>query len=159
VHNAEEFALYEDNALSIGAEGVMIRSPNGRYKQGRSTLKEQILLKKKVFSDSEFTVVGFKEKMHNANEAKVNELGHTSRSTHKENLIPASTLGAIVVHSDEFGTFDVGTGFDDKLRKEIWENKDQWVGALVKVKYFKTDNADYQIRFPVYLGRRMEEDQ
>lgn len=149
---------FEEQSLKAGFEGIMFRAIDGKYKQGRSTLKEGILLKKKVFQDSEFTVVGFKEKMHNANEATVNELGYTERSSCKEHLVPANTLGALTVHNDEFGTFDVGTGFDDKLRKEIWKNQDKWLGEIVKVKYFKTDNADYQIRFPVFLGKRHKDD-
>lgn len=154
----EEVSEFEAKCLKAGYEGIILRSIDGKYKQGRSTLKEGILLKRKIFKDAEFTVVGFKEKMHNQNEASINELGYTERSSCKENLVPANTLGSLTVHNEEFGTFDVGTGFDNTLRKEIWENQDKWIGKLVKVKYFQTDNADYQIRFPVYIGVRHEDD-
>ena len=159
VENAKQAEEFETKALSLGYEGVMFRSLDGHYKQGRSTLKEGILLKKKIFQDSEFVVVGFKEKFHNNNEATINELGYTERSSCKENLIPANTLGALVVNNEEFGTFDVGTGFSDALRKEIWDNQAYWLGQIVKVKYFKTDGADYKLpRFPVYLGKRDKDD-
>ena len=84
----EDVLQYEKEFLEIGAEGVMLRSPTGPYKQGRSTLKEGYLLKVKQFTDAEARVIGFDEKMHNANEADVGELGQTKRSSHAENLIP-----------------------------------------------------------------------
>ena len=74
--------------------------------------------------------VGFDERLHNANEATVDALGHTERSSHKENMIPMDTLGALVVESDKFGVFQIGTGFDDSLRKWIWENRSDVWGNL-----------------------------
>ena len=53
VNSPEEVQEFEVVFLAIGAEGVMLRSPEGRYKQGRSTLKEGILLKVKQFVDEE----------------------------------------------------------------------------------------------------------
>jgi len=85
---------YEDELVRQGYEGIMLRSLSGPYKNGRSTLKEGFLLKLKRFVDSEAVIVGFQERMHNANEAKINELGHTERSTHKENMVGRGDLGA-----------------------------------------------------------------
>ena len=149
----DELKAFQMKVVEAGGEGVMIRSPEGRYKQGRSTLKEGILLKLKVFTDEEAVVVGFEEKMHNTNEAKKDELGYTDRSTSKEGLVPANTLGALVVESEKWGRFNIGTGFDDKMRKEIWENKEDWLGKLVKFKYFEVGIVE-KPRFPVFLGKR-----
>ena len=149
---------FQEAVLAQGAEGVMIRSPNGKYKQGRSTLKEQILLKLKNFEDAECTIIGFEEKMHNNNVAKTDELGYTERSMSKDGLVPANTLGALVVHSDEWGEFKIGTGFDDKLRKEIWNNKGEYLGKLAKFKYFAVEAGYNKPRFPVFLGCRSKLD-
>lgn len=154
----EELLEFEKDALSKGAEGVMVRSPNGRYKQGRSTLKEGILGKVKRFADMDCVVVDFEEKMHNTNEAKKDALGYTERSTSKDGMVPAGTLGALVVESEEYGRFSIGTGFDDKMRKEIWDNKASYLGKLVKVKYFPVDGGYKSVRFPVFLGFRSEID-
>ena len=135
----------------------MVRSMNGPYKQGRSTLKEGYLLKIKRFVDEEAIIIGFDEKMHNTNEAKVDALGYTERSTSKEGMIGASTLGALVVQSEKWGEFRIGTGFDDVLRKEIWENKDKYLSQLAKFKYFATGVVE-KPRFPVYLGIRNKMD-
>ena len=157
VSNAEELIQMEEDFLAIGAEGVIVRSTLGKYKQGRSTLKEGILLKVKRFTDEEALIIGFEEKMHNANEATVGELGQTKRSSHQENMIPCGTLGALVVHSEKWGSFKIGTGFNDAQRQEIWDNKDKYDGKLVKFKYFAVGVVD-KPRFPVYIGIRHEDD-
>jgi DNA ligase 1 len=157
VNSPEEVQELEVGFLAMGAEGVMLRSPEGRYKQGRSTLKEGILLKVKQFVDEEATIIDFEEKMHNANEATVGELGQTKRSSHQENMIPCGTLGALVVHSEKWGSFKIGTGFNDQQRQEIWDNKDKYDGQLVKFKYFAVGIVD-KPRFPVYIGIRHEDD-
>lgn len=157
VNSPEEVQELEAEFLAIGAEGVILRSPTGKYKQGRSTLKEGILLKVKRFTDEEATVVGFEEKMHNANEATIGELGQTKRSSHQEHMVPCNTLGALVVSSEKWGEFKIGTGFDDELRQEIWNNKGVVLGKLVKFKYFEAGVKD-KPRFPVFLGWRSELD-
>jgi DNA ligase-1 len=152
--------------LARGYEGVMVRSLSGRYKFGRSTLKEGILLKLKPFEDAEATVVGFEERMHNANEAKTNALGRTERSSHKENLVPMGTLGALVVKNDKLWpgkTFNIGTGFTDEQRKEIWALRTGctfsgsplpgYLGRTVKFKYQAIGTKDVP-RIPVFLGFR-----
>lgn len=157
VGSPEEVAKYESEFLEQGAEGVILRSPTGKYKQGRSTLKEGILLKVKQFVDEEATIIDFEEKMHNANEATVGELGQTKRSSHQENMIPCNTLGALVVNSKKWGTFKIGTGFNDQQRQEIWDNRSAYVGKLTKFKYFAVGIVD-KPRHPVYIGIRHEDD-
>lgn len=157
VRTPQELKDFQTKVLEAGGEGVMIRSPEGRYKQGRSTLKEGILLKLKLFSDDEATIVGFEEKMHNTNEATVDELGYTERSTKKDGMVPAGTLGALVVESEKWGRFNIGTGFDDALRKEIWNNRSGWLGQLVKFKYFEVGTLQ-KPRFPTFLGLRAKID-
>lgn len=157
VNSEKEVVELEEQYLRLGAEGVMLRDPNGKYKQGRSTLKEGILLKVKRFVDEEAIVIGFEEKMHNANEATTGELGQTKRSSHQENMIPCDTLGALVVSSQQWGEFKIGTGFDDETRDTIWQNKENILGKLVKFKYFPTGVKD-KPRFPTFIGFRHEDD-
>lgn len=58
----------EDERLK-GGEGLICRNPDGKYKYGRSTPKEQLSVKLKFFEQDEFEVIGFEERMHNTNEA------------------------------------------------------------------------------------------
>jgi DNA ligase-1 len=151
VNSAEEVAEIEKEFLEVGAEGVILRSLTGPYKQGRSTLKEGYLLKVKQFSDSECIVLGFEEKMHNANEATVGELGQTKRSSHQDNMVPMNTLGSLHVRDLVTGVdFHIGTGFNDVQRKNIWDNKEDWLGKVVKYSHFEAGVKD-KPRFPVFV--------
>ena len=152
-----ELIMFETELLEKGAEGVMVRSIDGIYKNGRSTAKDGILGKLKRFSDAEYRIVGFVERMHNANEATINALGHTERSSHKENLIGRGDLGALVLETADGQQFNCGTGFDDALRAEIWANKDAYLGRMAKVKSFLIGVKDLP-RFPVFISLRDEGD-
>ena len=160
VSGAEELQAVYERALADGHEGIMVRSLDGRYKHGRSTLREGILLKWKPFEDSEATVVGFEERMHNANTATTNALGRTERSSHKENLVPMGTLGALICSNQAKWpgvTFNIGTGFDDATRAYIWANRDRAIGTTAKFKYQAIGTVD-KPRIPVFEGFRSAED-
>lgn len=152
VHDLDELLKMEQRYLGMGYEGLILRDPNGKYKFGRSTTKEGILLKLKRFVDAEFEIIGFEERQKNGNEATTNELGRTKRSSHKENKTGRGDLGALVLKHPA-GTFNCGTGFDDALRAEIWANRDKYLGQLAKVKFFAIGMKDLP-RHPVYLGLR-----
>lgn len=156
VKDQEDLLRFEAGALEMGFEGVMVRSVDGEYKQGRSTLKEGIVGKLKRFSDAEAVVVGFEEKMTNTNEKRTNELGYTERSSSKEGLVGANTLGALVCECNGV-RFTMGSGFDDATRKEVWNNKEKYIGKLAKFKYFAVGMKD-SFRFPIFLGWRDEDD-
>ena len=160
LRNREELDAYSAQELSKGFEGVMVRSPSSPYKQGRATFKEGFLTKIKPFADSEATVVGFEERMHNANTATTNALGRTERSSHKENLVPMGTLGALICSNQAKWpgvTFRVGTGFDDATRAYIWANRSGYLAETVKFKYQAIGTVD-KPRIPVFLGWRSAED-
>jgi DNA ligase-1 len=156
VNSPEELATFEQKCLDDGYEGVMVRSIDGKYKQGRSTAKEGIIGKIKRFSDAEAVVIGFEEKMTNTNEAKTNELGRTQRSQAQEGMVGAGTLGALVCECDGI-RFTMGSGFDDAGRAEVWTNKEKYLGKLAKFKFFAVGMKD-SYRFPIFLGWRDEDD-
>jgi DNA ligase-1 len=153
----ESLLEFEELCLKQGYEGVIVRAPDGRYKFGRSTVREGLMLKVKRFRDEEFEVVGFEERMHNGNEAKINALGHTERSSHQENKTGRGDLGALLLKTADGLTFSCGTGFSDKVRKDIWDHRDDYLGKLAKVKHFPYGVVD-KPRFPVFLGWRPVED-
>jgi DNA ligase-1 len=93
VHNKEELEEQEAQALSQGFEGIMVRDLLGRYKCGRSTFNDGILIKLKRFEDSEAVIREVEELYHNENAADKDAFGRTKRSTAQENLVAAGTLG------------------------------------------------------------------
>lgn len=141
-------------AMGQGYEGLMLRHRHGEYKEGRSTVNQAWLLKVKVFEDAEGTIIGFEERMHNANEATKDLLGHTERSSHQENLVPMGTLGAVILDT-EWGELKVGSGFDDALRKQIWNDRGHYLGKTVTFTYQPFGQKD-KPRFPVFKGFRPE---
>jgi DNA ligase-1 len=142
----------EEQMLNEGYEGLILRDPNALYKQGRSTAKEGYLLKMKRFVDSEATVIGFEERMHNANVKTVDELGYSTRSSHQDNLVGRGDLGAIQVEWNG-AVFSIGTGFDDAERTKVWAKRDSYIGKFAKFKYFPVGIKDLP-RHPVFLGWR-----
>lgn len=73
-----------------------------------------------------------------------------------------NTLGGIKVWGrTEDGTIvesDVGSGFSDKLRDEIMNNQDLWLGATVVIKYQEISKSKNKLvaslRFPTFEHRR-----
>jgi DNA ligase-1 len=159
INNEEELLAFEADVLMLGGEGIIIRDLNSKYKQGRVTVNSQECLRLKRFSDSEAVITGFNEQMQNTNEATVNALGRTTRTSHQENLIGKQTLGSISVRDFKTGVeFSIGSGFDDIMRQEIWENKDKYLGSIVKYKFFDKGVKNGVPRFPTFLSFRSEVD-
>lgn len=156
VTTREEVDEFARESLHQGYEGAMLRDPKGPYKEGRSTVNQAWLVKVKQFDDAEGTIIGFEERMHNANKATKDATGHTERSTHKANMVPMGTLGALILDT-EWGELKVGTGFDDKQRKHIWNNQKDHLGKLVTFIYQPYGMKDVP-RFPVFKGFRSEDD-
>ena len=141
IETEEELTKLLSKEKVKGGEGLIGRSPNGVYKYGRSTPKEQLSIKFKFFEQEEFEVVGFNERMHNTNEQKRDELGYAERSSAKDGLVPTDTLGSLVLkYGDD--TFSCGTGFSDALRYEIWSNQDKYLGKLASIRYMSVGAKD-----------------
>ena len=158
VNNEDEIATYEKVYLGLGYEGVMLRNPKAAYKHGRSTVKEEGLLKVKRFIDSEAAILDVRPLFRNTNEAKTDALGYTERSTCKDNLVATNLLGSIIV-KDLYTDieFSIGSGFDEQTRIDLWQQKDSLIGKVVKYKHFPVGEKD-KPRFPVFIGFRPKED-
>jgi DNA ligase-1 len=158
INSERELIQYERECVdTYGYEGIMIRSPNGPYKFGRSTAKQGYLLKLKRFQDSEARIVGFEEMMHNENEKTKDELGHSKRSHKKAGMVPAGVLGSFIVEMDDGKRFNVSTGMTADDRAHYWSNRQSMIGQLVKYK-FQDSGAKDLPRFPVFIGIRHPDD-
>lgn len=156
IANEAELLAYEAQTLRQGYEGIMIRAPRGRYKYGRSTLREAILLKLKRFATTEAKIIGFEELLVNNNRPRLDERGYQVRSSHQENLHPAGVLGALIVDWHGF-PLHIGTGFDAFDREVLWKTRASLVGKSVTFKYLPHGMKDLP-RHPVFLSIRSEFD-
>jgi DNA ligase-1 len=143
VNNLNDYRTVLEVALSDGYEGVMVRRMSGVYKFGRSTAAEAYLLKDKPFVDDEALVEDFEEMYHNNNIATRNNLGRLTRTSHQVNKTAAGTLGALICSSSRYSTrFNIGIGFDDRTRNEIWSNKEKYRNKIVKYSRQQTGDKD-----------------
>lgn len=157
ISSLENLQWFEELALEQGYEGAMTRDPNARYKNGRSTAREQGLLKVKRFVDFEATIICANELERNENEAFKNELGLTSRSHAQAGKVGAGTLGSLTLRRADGVVFEVGTGFTQSDRDSLWAGRASILGRVVTVKSFPIGEKD-KPRMPVFKGFRASGD-
>jgi DNA ligase-1 len=131
-----EFRQFNADAIAAGYEGIMIKDPDAIYECKRTTS----WLKQKPFIEVSLTVVDVEE------------------GTGKN----AGKLGALVCEGVDDGDtiiVNVGSGFSDEDRDEIWQDKDAVVGQIVEIRAdAKTRSQDsedvWSLRFPRFLRFR-----
>jgi len=128
------FSEINRKAIEGGYEGIMIKDPHAPYECKRSTA----WLKLKPFIEVSLAV----------SEVEV--------GTGKN----AGRLGALVCEGLDDGRdirVNVGSGYSDELRSDIWASKDRVLGQIVEVRADAvTQNQDgsYSLRFPRFLRFR-----
>lgn len=159
VNNATEAEAFYQKCLDEGYEGAIYRNPNAKHKSGRSTLKENDFLRAKPQSDKEAIVLSVYEAMENQNEAKVNEIGRTQRSTHQENLVGKGMVGGLVARCLATGLqINVGPGkMKHDMREYYWLHQDEIIGKIIKYKSMDKGVKDLP-RFPRFIDFRSERD-
>ena len=76
----------------------------------------------------------------------------------------SNVLGAIIVKGIIDGKeviTKVGSGFSDKLRKEVFESKSKYIGTIAEIKYFEitqnqSEKNKYSLRFPTFTRFRFD---
>lgn len=157
VRTRAELETYYKQCLDQGFEGICLRGYGTHYKYGRSTVREQALLKLKALEDCEAKIVGFQQFMHNGNAPEINELGYQERSSHAYGMVAMEALGAFIVTAVngpfEGVTFNVGTGLTAQQRSQFWFTRETFRGKIITVTYqrFGSKSAPRQ---PVFKGFR-----
>ncbi len=153
----DDLLSFEAQQLDLGYEGIILRSHDGVYKHGRSTVREGGLLKLKRFLDSEAEVLEVIEEQFNGNEAQKDNLGRTKRSSAKAGKVGKARAGALRVRDLRTKVvFEVGTGLTDADKAEWWawwQSVNSKPARLIKYKYFPV-GMQGRPRHPVYLSWR-----
>lgn len=158
-YDEHDLATLEAGFVEDGYEGVMLRSPAGPYKHGRSTVKENLLLKVKTFLDGEAVIIGFEEQMLNTNEKVTDTNGRSKRSSAKAGKVGKGTLGNLLVRgiNGKFKDveFEIGTGegLTNALRQHIWDTRERFLGKVITYKSQDVGGYD-KPRIPIYKGFR-----
>lgn len=159
IDSQEELETFYTESLENHYEGLIIRDQSAVHKSGRCTVREGAYLRMKPTGDSEGVVLRVEEACENQNEAKTNELGHTERSTHKENMVPKGMIGALWLKDIHSGAeVKVGAGkLTHEERKYYFENQQEIVEQLVKYAFLATGQKD-KPRHARYISHRAWED-
>lgn len=146
IENYEQLVQYEEEQLSLGYEGVILRHPQGKYKFGRSTLKQEGMIKIKRFVDAEARIIGWEPLERNLNDPTINALGLQVRGHSNANkVIDDSRVGRfrVVGLNGRFKDveFWVGSGLDDadrilfrdQLRAKDWIDPSATYRELIRL--------------------------
>jgi DNA ligase-1 len=135
VKSNEDLEEQQIFAIQNGWEGLIIRK-DVPY-EGKRTKN---MLKVKEFKDAEYKVI-------NA------EFGKFPAIVNNENILVDALLSVTIVHKEN--QVNVGSGFTIDQRKYYYENPEQILNKIIKVKYFEeTTDSDgiHSLRFPIFLG-------
>jgi len=159
IENAKQLDEFVKWCTAAGYEGAIIRSLHSPYKHGRSTFKQGWMLKAKDYVYEEGIVVAFIEGTTNENEATLDDLGYTKRSSARKGMIPAGILGSILVKSSH-GTFKIGTGkgMTADMKKRYWDDRALYVGQPVTFKHFAQSGVRNKPRHGKWVAFRSPED-
>lgn len=146
IHDIEcEFEYHTDH----GEEGLILRSPSGLYKSGRSTWNQAYSLKMKQFEDDEGAIVGYYALNKNENPSVLNELGLKKKSTHQDNQVLQNLLGGFIIRTEQFGLLRVGSGFTLAQRQRWWKRRTSLDGQEITYKFQRHGMKD-KPRSPIF---------
>lgn len=124
VKDEKEIQKFHDKYTSEGYEGLMVRNPKGKY---RCKYRSDDLLKYKMFEDKEFKITDILQSEDGG------EIGCAiyELKTKEGNKFTARPRGSL------------------EYRREIYENREEYIGKMLTVRYQKTGMKDDIPRFPV----------
>lgn len=171
-NNRDELEELDARFLEEGYEGTIIRDPNGKYKHGRSTIKEGGLLRIKRFIEADAVVTAIVEGETNENEAQINELGRQFRSSHQAGKVKNGMVGSLLcnltedVRENAAGRtlfvkgqeITVSPGnMTAQEREDYFKHPEKLVGKTIKFKFFPKGIKD-KPRFPGFQSIRAASD-
>lgn len=134
VYSMADILALEAQYIAEGYEGVMT-NPDIPYFKGK---KSNTMLKFKTFLSMDCEVLtAYKGK-------------DDSKYTH--------TLGGFTVLQENGMACDVGSGYNDEERDELWDKQDDIVGRMMEVKYQNLTDEDKVMRFPIFVRWRPDKD-
>jgi len=117
-----------DEIIAWGYEGIIVRHYIAPYVRKRSTYVMKFKPKKK----DNYAIIGYEEEISKDGD-------------------PKGTLGALVCCSGDGNVFNVGTGFNQQMRKDLWNNREKLIGKIAKVQYQHITPGRKVPRFPVFV--------
>lgn len=123
----EVFSIYNEY-IEEKYEGIIVRNLYAMYVCKRST----DIMKFKPKQQDSYKIISY-----------IMEYDINNNEKHQ--------LGALVCESGDGNVFNVGTGFTDKQRKELWKDKENLIGKTVIINYQHKTSGKNIPRFPVFV--------
>ncbi|TRZ50802.1 MAG: hypothetical protein D4S01_06000 [Dehalococcoidia bacterium] len=150
--SVDEIKVWFESLLELGYEGVILRIPDSPYKFGRSTAKEGFMLKLKPYESFDTEVLEIVERMENLNESQTNELGQSFKRNTKGDKQGTGMASSFYTELDGVRG-KVVFGGDEAARREIWENRESYIGKTAEWKGMLVGSKDFP-RHPTFLNWR-----
>lgn len=150
-------------AVGVGKEGLMLRSPNQLYKHGRSTLKQGDFVKLKAWETVDCQIIGFKQGKTLTESARAlntdkDAFGRTKRGDCQADRESVDGLGSVEVRCPDGSTcFAMFTAGSEARSQIVWQGKEQWLGKMVEVEYQSVGTKD-KLRLPRIIRLRPDLD-
>jgi DNA ligase-1 len=127
-YNLEDVMRAYDTIIDFKYEGIIVRNIDAPYERKRSLW----VMKFKPKQEDDYEITGTQEEYD------------------KEGL-PKDRLGALCCKSGDGNSFNVGTGFTDEQRENLWNVKEILPGLRAKIKYQHITTGNKVPRFPVFV--------
>lgn len=156
VNSKEEVTKLFKTALDNGYEGLILRDSKSPYKFGRSTLREEYMLKVKPFKTFDSYIIDVEQatKVDPLAEKTTNELGRSVTSKKKDDRILIKKASAFWV---EYGShkLKVSLAMTDEEKMEVWMNRKSYIGKMIEYKGMTIGAKDVP-RHPVFIRFRSD---
>jgi len=156
VRNQQDTEELFENVLKDGFEGLILKNPQSKYKFGRATLKSGDMYKVKPFLTFDAKIIRVEERMENTSESYKNELGDSQKHHCKDAMIPTGIAACFVVNYEGQEQKVCLTGLES-FRKEIWNNKENYIGKEIEFKGMLVGAKDL-VRHPTFIRFRNDKD-
>jgi DNA ligase-1 len=127
-YNLDDIMRIYNKLIDLSYEGIIVRNIYASYERKRSVW----IMKFKPKKEDEYEIVGTQEE-------------------YDKDGNPKDTLGALICKSGDGNLFNVGTGFSEERRHELWDIKSLLPGMKAKVQYQHITTGKQVPRFPVFV--------
>lgn len=129
----DDIELAMDEAVANDEEGIIVKDYLGEYEFGkRSSLWQKVKIDDET---CDVRISGFEEGTGEA----------------------SATLGAVALETaDGSHIGKSGSGFTDSQRKEIWNNRDEWMGRCIEVEA-RGIGSQGNLRMPIFVRERSDD--
>ena len=143
--DAGEAETFFNEQIELGQEGMILRSPNAKYKHGRTTIRQDGMWKFKEFLTHDAIIVGIEqgERMREGIVRTLDGQGKLERTYRQDDYELVDMVGAFWVEQDGL-RFKVkpGKGHDNSWKRDVWNNRESLLGKHLEYKFMPHGTMD-----------------